>query len=67
MTGLVRPTGRWIRQVRTSSEVVVAVSDWLLGGTLGVATVVYALSIGPPVQVLLPRLSVPLAQSPPAG
>jgi uncharacterized membrane protein YczE len=33
-------------------------AGWLLGGTLGVATVLYALSIGPLVHALLPRLSV---------
>ncbi len=58
MTGLVRRTGRPVGPVRTSIEVVVVVSGWLLGGTLGVATVVYALAIGPLVQLLLPLLSV---------
>jgi uncharacterized membrane protein YczE len=57
MTGLVRRTGGSVRLVRTSIEVVVVLSGWLLGGTFGVATVLYALSIGPLVQVLLPRLA----------
>ena len=47
-----------MRLVRTGIEVAVVVSGWLLGGTLGVATVLYALSIGPLVQAMLPRLSV---------
>src|SRR5262245_41359462 len=47
MTGLVRRTGRSVRLVRTSIEVVVVAAGWLLGGTLGVATAAYALSIGP--------------------
>jgi uncharacterized membrane protein YczE len=58
MTGLVGRTGRSVRLVRTSIEVAVVVTGWLLGGTLGVGTVVYAVAIGPLVQVLLPRLSL---------
>ncbi|MGY1609417.1 MULTISPECIES: membrane protein YczE [unclassified Geodermatophilus] len=58
MTGLVRRTGRSVRLVRTSIEVAVVAVGWLLGGTLGVATVLYALAIGPLVHALLPRLSV---------
>jgi uncharacterized membrane protein YczE len=58
MTGLVRRTGRSVRLVRTSIEATVVLTGWLLGGTLGVATVVYALAIGPLVHVLLPRLAL---------
>ena len=58
MTGLVRRTGASVRLVRTSIEVVVVGTGFLLGGTLGVATVVYALAIGPLVQPLLLRLTV---------
>ncbi len=60
MTGLVRRTGGSVRLVRTAIEVVVVLAGVALGGTLGVATVVYALTIGPMVQVLLPRLTVDL-------
>ena len=60
MTGLVRRTGGSVRVVRTSIEVAVVAVGWLLGGTLGVVTVAYALLIGPLVHVLLPRLSVAL-------
>jgi len=59
MTGLVRRTGRSVRLVRTSIEVTVLAAGWLLGGTVGVGTVVYALGIGPLVHVLLPVLTVP--------
>jgi hypothetical protein len=59
MTGLVRRTGRSVRLVRTSIEVTVLAAGWLLGGTVGVGTVVYALGIGPLVHVLLPALTVP--------
>jgi uncharacterized membrane protein YczE len=58
MTGLVGRTGRSVRLVRTSIEVAVVVTGWLLGGTQGLGTVVYAVAIGPLVQVLLPRLSL---------
>nr|WP_020577168.1 hypothetical protein [Actinopolymorpha alba] len=59
MTGLVRRTGGSVRLVRTGIEVVVLGIGWLLGGTVGIGTVVYALGIGPLVHVLLPRLTVP--------
>ena len=62
MTGLVRRTGGSVGLVRTGIEVVVVASGWLLGGTLGVATVLYALAIGPLVQLLLGPLSVSLAR-----
>ncbi|SET91104.1 YczE/YyaS/YitT family protein [Geodermatophilus poikilotrophus] len=64
MTGLVRRSGRSVRLVRTSIEVAVVAVGWLLGGTLGVATVLYALAIGPLVHVLLPRVSVDLPRAP---
>lgn len=59
MTGLVRRTGWSVRLVRTGIEVVVLAVGWLLGGSVGVGTVVYALAIGPIVQLLLPRFMVP--------
>lgn len=58
MTGLVRRTGRSVRLVRTSLEVGVLSLGWLLGGTVGVGTVLYAVAIGPIVHALLPRLMV---------
>lgn len=58
MTGLVRRTGGSVRVVRTGIEVAVVAVGWLLGGTLGPATALYALAIGPLVQPLLPRLTV---------
>jgi len=57
MTGLTARTGWSVRLVRTSLEVAVVASGWLLGGTVGVATVLYALAIGPLVQVCLPRMT----------
>jgi len=58
MTGVVRRTGLSVRLVRTTIEVSVLAGGWLLGGTVGVGTVAYALAIGPLVHVLLPRLEV---------
>lgn len=60
MTALVRRTGRSVRLVRTSIEVVVVLVGVLLGGTLGVATVVYALAIGPLTQLFVPYLVIRL-------
>jgi uncharacterized membrane protein YczE len=59
MTGLVQRTGRSVRTVRTAIEVAVLLAGAALGGTLGLGTVLYALSIGPLVHVMLPRLTVP--------
>ena len=56
MTGLVARTGRSVRLVRTAIEAAVLLAGWLLGGTVGVGTVVYAFGIGPLVQVFLPRM-----------
>jgi hypothetical protein len=51
MTGLVARTGRSVRLVRTLIEVVVVSVGWVLGGTLGWATIAYALGVGPIVQL----------------
>lgn len=60
MTGLHRRTGWSIRKVRTGLEVIVVAIGWVLGGVVGLGTVLYALAIGPLVQVLLPRFIVEL-------
>ena len=60
MTGLVRRTGRSFRVVRTSIEVTVLVVGWLMGGVVGLGTVLYAVLIGPVLQVFLPIFTVPL-------
>ncbi|PPK64533.1 putative membrane protein YczE [Actinokineospora auranticolor] len=54
MTGVSGRTGWAIRWVRTAIEVTVLVVGWLLGGTVGVGTVLYALGIGPLAQAFLP-------------
>ena len=58
MTGLAARTGWSIRAVRTGIEVVVLAAGWLLGGTVGVGTVLYAVAIGPLTQLFLPFLAV---------
>jgi uncharacterized membrane protein YczE len=58
MTGIAR-LGPSIRVVRTGIEVSVLVLGWLLGGTVGVGTVLFAVTIGPLVQLFLERLSLP--------
>lgn len=60
MTGVVRRTGWSVRLVRTTLEVTVLLTGFLLGGTVGVGTVLYAVTIGPLLQLFLPRLTVPL-------
>ncbi|MGW1725320.1 membrane protein YczE [Streptomyces sp. NPDC002306] len=61
MTGLHRRTGRSIRLMRTSVEVAVVVTGFALGGTIGVGTVLYAVSIGPLAQLFLRVFAVPAA------
>ncbi|WP_442789736.1 membrane protein YczE [Nocardiopsis sp. EMB25] len=58
MTGLAE-RGWSVRLARTAIEVVVVITGTLLGGTLGVGTVVYALAIGPLAQAFLPVMRVP--------
>lgn len=58
MTGLAA-RGLSIRVGRTAIEVVVLVAGWLLGGTVGVGTVAYALAIGPLAQVFVPLFTMP--------
>lgn len=64
MTGLAARTGRSLRLVRTLLEVAVVIVGWLLGGVLGVATVLYALLIGPLTQAFLPWTVAPLDPPP---
>ena len=58
MTGLARRSGRSLRLVRTGLEVTVVVIGLLLGGTLGLGTVLYALAIGPLTQLWLPAWTI---------
>lgn len=55
MVGLARE-GRSIRVVRTAIELTVLAIGWLLGGTVGIGTVLFAVTIGPIVHRTLPAL-----------
>jgi uncharacterized membrane protein YczE len=57
MTGIAA-RGHSLRVVRTAIELSVLVIGTGLGGTIGVGTLAYALSIGPLTHLLLPRLAV---------
>ncbi|MGC2241743.1 MAG: hypothetical protein WA726_12990 [Acidimicrobiia bacterium] len=57
MTGIAK-RGPSIRLTRSVIEVTVLLIGWLLGGTFGIGTVVFALVIGPLVQFFLPRLTI---------
>lgn len=59
MTGLVARTGWPVRRVKTVIEVSVVLAGWALGGTLGWATALFALGVGPVVQVALPWFDRP--------
>ena len=58
MTGLVRRTGHSVRLVRTLIEVGVLAVGFLLGGTVGVGTLLYAVAIGPIAHALLPLVTI---------
>jgi uncharacterized membrane protein YczE len=62
MTGLAA-RGHSIRAARTGIEVTVLATGWLLGGTVGVGTVVYAVCIGPLAHVFIPRLRIESEQA----
>ena len=59
MTGIHARTGWPIRRIRTTIELSVLVIGMLLGGTFGVGTVLYALAIGPLIQIFLPWFQLP--------
>lgn len=58
MTGLARILPISLRVIRTGIEVIVVLVGWLLGGVVGVGTVLFALTIGPLTQAFLPPLVV---------
>jgi len=63
MTGLAA-RGHSIRVVRTGIEISVLIAGVLLGGTIGIGTLVYAVSIGPLAHFFVPAFTVrsPLPQ-----
>lgn len=59
MTGLHRRTGVSLRVARVGIELTVLVTGFILGGTVGAGTVLFALAIGPGVQLAVERLATP--------
>jgi uncharacterized membrane protein YczE len=56
MVGLAK-RGHSLRVVRTSIELTVLIAGAVLGGTVGIGTVLYAVSIGPLAHLTIPALS----------
>jgi uncharacterized membrane protein YczE len=63
MTGLAA-RGYSIRLVRTGIEVAVVAVGFLLGGTLGIGTIAYALAIGPLAHAMLPWFTIRTTPAP---
>ena len=51
MTGVQAVTGQSISLVRTAIEIAVVLIGWLLGGTVGLGTMLFAFGIGPSVAI----------------
>lgn len=58
-TGLLRVTGWQIRWIRMGVEATVLALGWLMGGTVGVGTVLFVLATGPLLQIFLPMFTRP--------
>ncbi len=59
MTGFVKLTGGSVGKIRTTIELSVMAAGFALGGTVGLGTIVYALSIGPLLQLMIPTFRAP--------
>jgi uncharacterized membrane protein YczE len=57
MTGMARLTGLSLRVVRTAIEIVALTGGWLLGGTVGLGTLAFAVLVGPAVQAAVMALA----------
>jgi uncharacterized membrane protein YczE len=57
LTTAIAARGHSIRLVRTVIEATVLVAGWLLGGSVGVGTVLYAAAIGPLTHLTIPLLT----------
>jgi uncharacterized membrane protein YczE len=62
MTGLSRRTGWSLGAVRTGIEVGAVLVGLVLGGSLGLATVAFALAVGPVTQAFMPLMVVDLGR-----
>lgn len=59
--------GHQIRVVRTCIELTVFAIGWILGGNVGIGTVIYALSIGPLAHVFVPLFTISRAAAAESG
>jgi uncharacterized membrane protein YczE len=57
MTGISRRSGLSLRVVRTGIEIVALTIGAILGGTVGIGTLAFALLIGPAVQAAVMALA----------
>lgn len=62
MTGIAA-RGHSIRVVRTALEVAVLALGWLMGGTVGIGTLVFAVTIGPLCHITIPAFTIGRAQT----
>lgn len=66
MTGLVARTGLPIWLIRTGLEGTVLLIGWLLGGSVGIGTLAFALLIGPLCGLAIPLFALPPGTATPA-
>jgi uncharacterized membrane protein YczE len=66
-TGGMRLTGWAVGPVRMAIEVLVLALGWALGGTIGVGTVLYALTNGPLMQLFWPMFEIKVPAQPVAA
>lgn len=67
MTGLSRRVGVPLWVARTAVEVTVLIAGWLLGGTVGLGTIIFALAIGPLCQFFVELLGRSTREPKPAS
>lgn len=67
MTGFCRRTGLPVKLVRTAIELTVLALGWMLGGTVGLGTLLYAVSIGWVIHHALPLFTLDKAPSHPVS
>ena len=56
-TGLLRITGWQIRWIRMGVEATVLALGWMMGGTVGIGTILFVLTTGPLLQIFLPMFT----------
>ena len=61
MLGLSRKIGWSVRRTRTALEVGVLFVGWILGGAIGIGTVIFALAIGPGIQFIARKAGTRIA------